>query len=222
MSDALEPGVDAVGFSAPERRSSVALQALARMQDAAAAAGKRRVSFKRLARSVGVVDGEESLNREDDGQEVDPRLPAELQAFEAHIRGTGAAWVSTPGLASSRSRFRRSYSLSTALGSLVRDAGWDHSSKLGSVMAKWEHIVGEQVAAHCVVESFDENKLIIRCDSTAWMKQLQLLLPQIERRIDEEVGPGVVKQTIVLGPKAPSWKKGPWSVSGRGPRDTYG
>ena len=26
----------------------------------------------------------------------------------------------------------------------------------------------------------------------------------------------------LLGPDAPSWKKGPRSVPGRGPRDTYG
>jgi predicted nucleic acid-binding Zn ribbon protein len=26
----------------------------------------------------------------------------------------------------------------------------------------------------------------------------------------------------MLGPAAPSWKKGPRSVPGRGPRDTYG
>jgi predicted nucleic acid-binding Zn ribbon protein len=26
----------------------------------------------------------------------------------------------------------------------------------------------------------------------------------------------------MLGPDAPSWKKGPRSVPGRGPRDTYG
>ncbi len=32
----------------------------------------------------------------------------------------------------------------------------------------------------------------------------------------------VVQQTIIRGPQAPSWKKGKWSVRGRGPRDTYG
>ena len=44
----------------------------------------------------------------------------------------------------------------------------------------------------------------------------------IERRIAEEVGSGVVEQLIILGPVAPSWKKGPYVVRGRGPRADYG
>ena len=41
-------------------------------------------------------------------------------------------------------------------------------------------------------------------------------------RIAEEVGSGVVEQVIILGPVAPSWKKGPYVVRGRGPRADYG
>lgn len=214
---------DVVGVSSPEIRAKVALSALARMQDAAQASGQVRVSWKR--RQQRFVQGSTESDAVDasiDEASVNADLPAELQAYEAHTRGAGAAWVSTPGMASTRTRYRRSDALGTVLGAVIRTQGWDHSTRLGSVMAKWADIVGEQVAAHCVVESFDEDKLIIRCDSTAWMKQLQLLLPHIERRIDEEVGAGVVKQTIVRGPQAPSWKKGQWSVPGRGPRDTYG
>ena len=44
----------------------------------------------------------------------------------------------------------------------------------------------------------------------------------IERRIAEEVGSGIVEQVIILGPVAPSWKKGPYVVRGRGPRADYG
>ena len=62
----------------------------------------------------------------------------------------------------------------------------------------------------------------MRCSSTAWAKNLHLYLPMIERRIAEEVGPGVVQQVVIRGPVAPSWRKGPLSVKGRGPRDTYG
>jgi predicted nucleic acid-binding Zn ribbon protein len=36
------------------------------------------------------------------------------------------------------------------------------------------------------------------------------------------VGNGVVKRMRIQGPAAPSWRKGPRHVSGRGPRDTYG
>jgi predicted nucleic acid-binding Zn ribbon protein len=36
------------------------------------------------------------------------------------------------------------------------------------------------------------------------------------------VGEGVVGHIEVLGPDAPSWKRGRLSVRGRGARDTYG
>jgi predicted nucleic acid-binding Zn ribbon protein len=42
------------------------------------------------------------------------------------------------------------------------------------------------------------------------------------RRIAEEVGDGVVDSITVQGPKGPSFKRGPRSVQGPGPRDTWG
>ncbi len=42
----------------------------------------------------------------------------------------------------------------------------------------------------------------VRADSTARAKQLQLMLPSVERRIAEEAGSGVVEQLIILGPVA--------------------
>ena len=48
------------------------------------------------------------------------------------------------------------------------------------------------------------------------------LAPVLQRRLDEEVGAGVVERLEVLGPGRPSWRKGALTVPGRGPRDTYG
>ena len=93
---------------------------------------------------------------------------------------------------------------------------------VAEVAAQWSQIVGPAVAQHCQVESFDEKVLYVRTSSTAWANQLQLLLPRIEKNIASRLGSAVVKQVIIRGPAAPSWKKGPWSVPGRGPRDTYG
>ena len=148
--------------------------------------------------------------------------PEDLVFLAGDRRLSPAAWIAHPGLASSRRNYRRSSSLGAVLGRMVRAEGWDQPTKLGSVMAKWQVIVGPSVAQHCVVETFEDDRLIVRCDSTAWANQLTLLLPHIERRIAEEVGRGVVKQVIIRGPNRPSWKKGLYSVPGRGPRDTYG
>ena len=45
---------------------------------------------------------------------------------------------------------------------------------------------------------------------------------QILAKINEGYGDLGITGLKFLGPDAPSWKKGPRSVPGRGPRDTYG
>lgn len=210
-------------LTSADLRTKIARDALIRAQERADSEGKRRVSWRRRqSRFMSGSSSESAVENDDVEEKLDRSVPADLQALELRTRHSGAAWVASPGLASTRPRFRRSDALGTVLGSMVRAQGWDQPTKLGSVMAKWSTIVGPAVAAHCVIESCEEDVLIVRCDSTAWMNQLKILLPQIERRIDEEVGANVVRQTIVRGPQAPSWKKGKWSVAGRGPRDTYG
>ncbi|QDC26415.1 DUF721 domain-containing protein [Georgenia yuyongxinii] len=100
--------------------------------------------------------------------------------------------------------------------------GWSTSVGVGGVVGRWREVVGDQLADHCEVETFEEGELVVRASSTAWATQLRLLLPQLERRLAEEVGEGTVTKIVVLGPGGPSWKHGKRSVPGRGPRDTYG
>lgn len=106
--------------------------------------------------------------------------------------------------------------------SLRGQLGWNQPLSIGGVIGRWREVVGDQIADHCVPETFDEGALVVRADSTAWATQIRLLLPQLERRLVEEVGEGVVTSIQVLGPGGPSWRRGPRSVRGRGPRDTYG
>lgn len=105
---------------------------------------------------------------------------------------------------------------------LLTERGWSAPVSLGGVVGRWREIVGDQLADHCVVETFDEAVLVVRADSTAWATQLRLLQPQLERRLAEEVGEEVVEKIVIRGPGGPSWTRGPRSVRGRGPRDTYG
>ena len=65
--------------------------------------------------------------------------------------------------------------------------------------------------------------LTVRTDSSAWATQLRLMAPQLVAMLNEHLGDGTVTRVKILGPDAPSWKKGLLSVrDGRGPRDTYG
>lgn len=105
---------------------------------------------------------------------------------------------------------------------MVAERGWNAPVAVGSVMAEWDRLVGEDIAAHCRPESFTDTTLLVRCDSTAWATQLRLLSSSLLGRFEAELGAGVVTKLQVLGPTAPRWAKGQRRVQGRGPRDTYG
>jgi predicted nucleic acid-binding Zn ribbon protein len=113
--------------------------------------------------------------------------------------------------------------LDSTIGRLISDQGWGTDVRVHGVFSRWDAIVGREVAQHATPESFDDGKLVVRTDSTAWATQMKLLAPTVVRRLNEELGDGTVTVIDVLGPHGPSWKRGPRSVrDGRGPRDTYG
>lgn len=105
---------------------------------------------------------------------------------------------------------------------MVAERGWSAPVAVGSVMAQWDTLVGAEIAAHCQPESFTGTVLHVRCDSTSWATQLRLLSSSLLARFSADLGEGVVTKIQVLGPTAPNWRKGGRTVSGRGPRDTYG
>lgn len=132
------------------------------------------------------------------------------------------------GSGSGRPRSQETYTgrdpqgVGAVFGRLLSERGWNSPVAVGSVMARWAELVGPEIAAHCTPESFHETTVFVRCDSTAWATQLRLISPDLLRRFEHELGAGVVTAMKIVGPSAPSWRKGGRSVRGRGPRDTYG
>lgn len=104
----------------------------------------------------------------------------------------------------------------------LASSGLDARSRVAQVLTNWADLVGPEVAAHVQVERFDDGKLLLRADSTAWATQVRLLQATVLRRLTEQLGEGIVESIQVLGPDAPSWRFGSRRVPGRGPRDTYG
>ncbi len=102
------------------------------------------------------------------------------------------------------------------------DRGWNTRLANGQVFGHWARLVGEEVAEHAQPVALKDGELTVRASSTAWATQLRLLQGQLLAKIAAGVGHGVVKRMRIQGPTAPSWKKGPRVVPGRGPRDTYG
>ena len=113
----------------------------------------------------------------------------------------------------------------TALSSvdkLVSDFRWSADIAEGDLHNQWVAVVGAETAANSTPEDLVDGTLTVRCVSTAWATQLRLISAQILQRLNDDYPALNITALKTLGPDAPSWKKGPRSVPGRGPRDTYG
>ncbi|AIG63364.1 hypothetical protein CATYP_00020 [Corynebacterium atypicum] len=113
-------------------------------------------------------------------------------------------------------------SVGTLLGREMNRRGWTGHLAGGWITGHWAELVGEKIAAHTTVEMIKDHTVFITCDSTAWATNLRYMQRQILQEIVRMVGPDVVRELKIFGPKAPSWRKGRLHVKGRGPRDTYG
>jgi predicted nucleic acid-binding Zn ribbon protein len=101
--------------------------------------------------------------------------------------------------------------------------GWTEPLARARVLGQWPEIVGAEIAAHCEPVSLVDTQLRVTAESTAWATQLRMMAPQILARVTADLPPGIVTRIVFSGPTGPSWRRGPWSMSGgRGVRDTYG
>lgn len=100
--------------------------------------------------------------------------------------------------------------------------GWTKVLAEQEITLNWPSLVGAEVAEHTQVEGLKDGVLTVRCDSTAWAAQLGVLRNQFLATLAEELPDVHITSIRFVGPSAPSWKRGPRSVPGRGPRDTYG
>lgn len=131
-------------------------------------------------------------------------------------RGSRRAW-SGPGPDS-----RDPQKLGFATMDLARTRGWTTRVAEGAVFGQWSTVVGEQIAEHAAPTALQDGVLTVTAESTAWATQLRMVQAQLLAKIAAGVGDGVVKSLKIVGPTAPSWRKGKLHISGRGPRDTYG
>jgi predicted nucleic acid-binding Zn ribbon protein len=147
-----------------------------------------------------------------------PALPDKILAER-----TPAGGSVPPPRSARRGRRDDPQPLTAAIGGLISEQGWTLAAATGSVFGRWEQIVGAQLAAHTSPEGLAGGELTITADSTAWATQVRLLAGQLIRRLNAELGDGVVQRVKVRGPAGPPRKPGEWRVrGGRGPRDTYG
>jgi len=141
------------------------------------------------------------------------RMAAKERAAKAEDDG-GSAAAFGPG--------RDPVTMRAALTSFLRDFGFEAPLAQADLMSAWADIAGPETAAHSTPLHIDDGVLVIQCDSTAWATQLRSMKSMILATIEEKYRDAGVESVQFLNPGAPSWKRGPRSVPGRGPRDTYG
>ncbi|MDT5155173.1 MAG: hypothetical protein QOI01_6906 [Mycobacterium sp.] len=137
-------------------------------------------------------------------------------AKNAPVRGSRRKW-SGPGPDA-----RDPQPLGSATSELAKSRGWSSRVAEGSVFGQWATVVGDQIAEHANPSALRDGVLTVEAESTAWATQLRLVQSQILAKIAAAVGDGVVTSVKIVGPAAPTWRKGKYNVPGRGPRDTYG
>ncbi len=108
------------------------------------------------------------------------------------------------------------------LSDLTRQSGWDPQLAREDVVRTWDEVAGADTAQHTRPAAFVDGVLTVQADSTAWAKQLQIMRAQILSEIVRRYPEAGVDSIRFIGPDVPSWKWGPRTIPGRGPRDTYG
>ncbi len=109
------------------------------------------------------------------------------------------------------------------LSELVAARDWRQGLAEGNIFVDWEKIVGAEIASHSTPISLLEGVLAIQTSSTAWATQLNLISSDLLKTISGSAPGALVEKLTLIGPNAPTWKKGLRTIRGaKGPRDTYG
>lgn len=151
------------------------------------------------------------------------RRAREIEEGRAKRRGTGGFSGRRSG---ARPDERDPQPLEAALSRLLAEAGWEAPAAAGGIIHGWADIVGPRIAEHCEPLSIEEGVLTVKADSSAWATELRnltgTLLLRLNAAVPRQVVPGqsprnAINRIAVLGPDAPTWRRGGYSVGG-GPK----
>lgn len=112
--------------------------------------------------------------------------------------------------------------LSDVLSAVTQQFGWSSELDQARLIAEWPEFAGEATAEHTTVLGVTNGVLQVQCDSTTWATELRRLRAEMLTRVLRDYPDSGIRDLRFLAPGAPSWRHGPRSVPGRGPRDTYG
>jgi len=113
--------------------------------------------------------------------------------------------------------------INSILNKIVESRDWRKGIAEGTLFSDWRAIVGDEIAEHSTPVTMYEGRLTIQTSSTAWSTQLRLMQGDLLRTIQKSSPGALVEELSIIGPHAPSWKRGLRTIRGaQGPRDTFG
>lgn len=220
------------GLKQPEAKVSYCIKMLDEVQQGAVAKGHQRVTMRELDRirasqKWGLFTPVRSRDADDERQlDGMPAARGEQKSSQAAKEIPdinllqASAGLLGGGVAGRRRRAPKT--IGWGVRAVVRELGLESFFDEANLRANWEKIIGPELAQHVKIETIRNREMVVRCDSTAWATQLRLLIPQMLAAIQANTGHLTIEKLYIKGPEQPSWKHGPRSVKGRGPRDTYG
>lgn len=114
-------------------------------------------------------------------------------------------------------------SFESVLSEVIAGRNWIKGVAEGNLFSNWQEVVGSEISEHTTPISLVDGRLTIQSSSSAWATQMRLMQQELLKTISNSAPGALVEELNVIGPNAPSWKRGLRSIRGaRGPRDTYG
>jgi len=84
-------------------------------------------------------------------------------------------------------------SLKKILDKTLQSQGMDKRLRQESAVVHWEDIVGEKIAKASKAVKIDRGTLLIEVKSCAWKQQIQMLKPDIIKKLNAQLGGDIVK-----------------------------
>jgi len=88
-------------------------------------------------------------------------------------------------------------SLRPSLDRIAARLGLAPPAVLGPVFARWEELVGADIAAHARPRSLRDGVLVVVADHPAWATSLRLLAGDLLARVREATGDDAVRELVV-------------------------
>ena len=105
------------------------------------------------------------------------------------------------------------------LGGAARRFGIEDAAAVSKIWARWDRVVGEDIATHAQPASLKGGTLRVQAESPVWATEIGYLADEIRARVNAAVGAPTVRRVVVFtapgGPSVEDRRKRRTTRSGR-------